>query len=127
LFSVDKKSAEPGEKISYSLQTGFDKIWTIQTLSRTGKNRIAQYESVTASKVYSNILTATEEDRGGINLNYVFVKNNRVYTGSDNLNVPWSNKDLNITYSTFRDKLLPGAEEKWTMKIAGSKGEKLAA
>ncbi|RZM26948.1 MAG: hypothetical protein EOO88_15165, partial [Pedobacter sp.] len=127
IFTVDKKSAEPGEKLAYTLQTGFDKIWMIQNLSRTGKNRTAQYNAVSADKAFNNILTATEEDRGGINLNYVFVKNNRVYSGTDNLNVPWSNKDLNISYSTFRDKLLPGAEEKWTMKIAGSKGEKLAS
>ncbi len=127
LFSVDKRSAEPGDKLSYSLQTGFDKVWTIQSLSRTGKNRTAQFESVTANKPYSNSITTTEEDRGGININYVFVKNNRVYSGNDNLNIPWSNKELNIFYATFRDKLLPGAEEKWSMKISGNRGEKLAA
>ncbi|MFT3980010.1 MAG: alpha-2-macroglobulin family protein [Ferruginibacter sp.] len=127
LFSADKRSAEPGEKLSYSLQTGFDKIWLIQSLSRTGKERSMQYNEVTSGKPYSNTITATEEDRGGINLSYVFVKNNRVYTGTDNLSVPWSNKDLTISYSTFRDKLLPGAEEKWTMKVSGSKGQKLAA
>lgn len=127
LVNINKRLAEPGEKLLYNIQTGFDKIWLIQNLSRTGKNRTVQYNSITAAKPYSNELTATENDRGGINLNYAFVKNNRVYTGNDNMNIPWSNKELNITYSTFRDKLLPGAEEKWTMKISGSKGEKLAA
>ena len=127
LFTADKKTAEPGDKISYTLQTGFDKVWMIQNISRTGKNRTAQLDAVTASKMFSNTITATEEDRGGIRLNYIFVKNNRVYTGTGDLDIPWSNKDLDISYSTFRDKLLPGAEEKWTMKISGSKGEKLAS
>lgn len=127
LFSVDKRSAEPGEKLSYTFQTGFDKIWMIQNLSRTGKNRAAQYDAISGSKAFNNILTASEEDRGGININYAFVKNNRVYTGSDYLNIPWSNKDLNVSYSTFRDKILPGSEEKWSMTISGSKGEKLAS
>lgn len=127
LVNISKKSAGPGEKLSYSIRTGFDKIWLIQNLSRTGKDRSTQYNGITSGKPYSTELTATENDRGGINLNYAFVKNNRVYTGNDNMNIPWSNKELNISYSTFRDKLLPGSEEKWTMKISGSKGEKLAA
>lgn len=127
LVAVNKRSAEPGEKLSYSIQTGFDKIWLIQNLSRTGKNRSTQYNTIAGNKAYSNELTATEEDRGGISLNYAFVQHNRVYSNNEFMNIPWSNKELNITYSTFRDKLLPGAEEKWTIKISGSKGEKAAA
>lgn len=43
------------------------------------------------------------------------------------MDVPWSNKELQIEYATFRDKTLPGSEEKWKVKIKGYKGEKLAA
>ncbi|MEI9955222.1 MAG: hypothetical protein WDM90_02705 [Ferruginibacter sp.] len=71
--------------------------------------------------------SAAEQDRGGMAMNYVFVQHNRVYKGGESFEIPWSNKELNITYSTFRDKLLPGANEKWTVKISGSKGEKVAA
>jgi uncharacterized protein YfaS (alpha-2-macroglobulin family) len=127
LLTINKKKAEPGDKLSYTIQTGFDKIWLIQNLARTGQNRSTQYNGITSGKAYSNELTATENDRGGINLNYAFVKNNRVYNGTDYMSIPWSNKELDISYSTFRDKLLPGSEEKWTMKVSGSKGEKLAS
>ncbi|MBC7937199.1 MAG: alpha-2-macroglobulin, partial [Rhizobacter sp.] len=127
LLVADKRSAEPGEKLNYSIQTGFDKIWLIQNLSRTGKDRSTQYTEIAAGKPYSNEIFVTENDRGGINLNYAFVQHNRVYQGNEFMNIPWSNKELNISYSTFRDKLLPGAEEKWTMKVSGSKGEKAAA
>ena len=41
--------------------------------------------------------------------------------------VPWSNKELNISFDTYRDKTLPGSEEKWKVKITGNKGEKVAA
>jgi hypothetical protein len=41
--------------------------------------------------------------------------------------VPWTNKKLDITFASFRSKLLPGQEEEWQVKIAGSKGEKVAA
>ena len=41
--------------------------------------------------------------------------------------MPWSNKELKIDYATFRDKTLPGSNEKWTIKISGAKGDKVAA
>ena len=41
--------------------------------------------------------------------------------------VPWTNKQLDITFETYRDKTLPGSEEKWKVKISGKKGEKVAA
>ena len=34
---------------------------------------------------------------------------------------------MKIEYATFRDKLKPGQEEEWQLKISGSKGEKIAA
>ena len=43
------------------------------------------------------------------------------------IQVPWTNKDLKIEYATFRDKTLPGSEEKWKVKITGYKNEKVAA
>ena len=73
------------------------------------------------------IIQATEEDRGGIAISQVFVKHNRVFTQSASIMVPWSNKDLNVSVHTFRDKVLPGSKETWTLKITGNKGEKLSA
>ena len=34
---------------------------------------------------------------------------------------------MNITYETFRDKLEPGSQEKWKIKITGNKAEKVTA
>src|SRR5205823_13786357 len=68
-----------------------------------------------------------EADRGGYGVNYFFVKNNRFYQFTEVIKVPWTNKDLTIEYATFRDKTLPGSEEKWKVKISGYKNEKVAA
>jgi hypothetical protein len=71
--------------------------------------------------------TATEADRGGFGVNFFFVKHNRFYQYKDVINVPWTNKDLKIEYATFRDKTLPGSEEKWKVKIGGYKKELVAS
>lgn len=69
-----------------------------------------------------------ENDRGGIITYYFCIRDNRVY-GVDQLRVevPWSNKELNISYESFRDKLAPGQKEEWKIKISGPKKEKVAA
>ncbi|MBL0145461.1 MAG: hypothetical protein IPP48_06560 [Chitinophagaceae bacterium] len=128
-ISVIPKSTnlQPGQKAEYTIATGFDKIWLIHTLSKMDKTNPTTYLTITKSQSASSALLTGETDRGGIALNYAFVQHNRVYKGNENFSIPWSNKDLQITYNTFRDKLLPGANEKWSVKISGNKGEKLAA
>ena len=68
---------------------------------------------------------ATEADRGGYGVSYCFVKHNRFYQSNHTIAVPWSNKELMIEYATFRDKTLPGSEEKWKVKLTGYKRKKL--
>jgi uncharacterized protein YfaS (alpha-2-macroglobulin family) len=125
--NVTKATAEPGEKISYDIKTGFDDVWMIHTLSKADSAITSNYPTVQNNKPYKNEIAVTENDRGGMAMNYAFVKHNRVYSGNENFEVPWSNKELHISYQTFRDKLLPGANEKWTVKISGNKGEQVAA
>ena len=127
IVEVKNKTAEPGQKVNYTINTGFENIWLIHSLIKTGETPYSSYPTITAANPYRNEITVAENDRGGINMNYAFVQHNRVYTGNEFFNIPWSNKDLQISYETFRDKILPGSEEKWTVKISGNKGEKTAA
>jgi len=69
----------------------------------------------------------TEADRGGFAFNDVFVKNNRWYTSKHNIQVPWTNKELQISYLTWKDKTLPGSAENWKIKISGYKKDQLSA
>ncbi|HEU4469627.1 MAG TPA: alpha-2-macroglobulin family protein [Flavisolibacter sp.] len=71
--------------------------------------------------------TATEADRGGYPVGFAFVKDNRFYHFGDMVSVPWTNKELSVEYLSFRDKTMPGSEEKWKVKISGHSNEKLAA
>lgn len=68
-----------------------------------------------------------ESQRGGFNISFIVVKNNRVYNKSLRINVPYINKDLAISIESFRDKLLPGENETWTILIKNHKNEKANA
>jgi uncharacterized protein YfaS (alpha-2-macroglobulin family) len=127
LVEIKNKTAEPGQTISYSIHSGFEKVWLIHHLTKPTEEYNSTYADISTDHPFRNSIPATENDRGGINMNYIFVQHNRVYEGSEFFNIPWSNKELQISYETFRDKILPGSEEKWTVKVSGSKGEKTAA
>ncbi len=68
-----------------------------------------------------------ESDRGGFFVQTTAVRFNRVFSQQQFINVPWSNKELKVEYATFRDKLLPGQQEEWRIKISGPAGERVAA
>lgn len=126
-FTASKQTAEPGDKITYSIRSGFSNTWLVQVVQRMGRGNKPASQNISSVMPVESTLPVTEADRGGMAISYAFVKHNRVYSGSESFNIPWSNKDLNISYETFRDKLLPGSQEKWKLKISGSKGEKVAA
>lgn len=72
-------------------------------------------------------IPVSESDRGGINAQICFIKDGRFYSENYFINVLWDNKDLKVELETHRDKLQPGANETWKIKISGNKGEKVAA
>lgn len=71
--------------------------------------------------------TIEESDRGNLQVQFSYIYRNRAHTEMVNVLVPYSNKELHFEYSTFRDKLRPGQEEEWTIKISGEKKEEVAA
>ena len=58
-----------------------------------------------------------ESDRGGMQWQSVCIYENSLFTYSGSIEVPWSNKKLNIITKSFRQNLLPGQKEHWSFKI----------
>jgi hypothetical protein len=144
------KALEPGETASVQIGSSAQNVFLIQQIGRKPENKpteipigkkgrqpipaieknevAAPYGFFTISnekKTFTDRIT--EADRGGYGLGFFFVKDNRFYQFSDVVDVPWSNKELNMEYLSFRDKTLPGSEEKWKVRITGYRKEKAAA
>ncbi|MEO6583069.1 MAG: MG2 domain-containing protein, partial [Ferruginibacter sp.] len=126
-IAIAPSLAEPGQKVEYTIATGFDNIWLIKQITKPGQSQQKNYQTILSTIPQQNEIVINESDRGSVNISYAFVKHNRVYTGNNVIAVPWSNKELQVSYETFRDKLQPGETEKWKVKITGNKKEKVAA
>jgi alpha-2-macroglobulin len=68
-------------------------------------------------------IPVTEEMRGGFGVIVTALRDHQDISAQENVFVPWDNKQLDLTFSTFRDKLAPGAKETWrvTVKMPGGR------
>lgn len=67
--------------------------------------------------------TYREEYASGVVINYSFVKNGECYARKISIARPLPEKKLNITWKTFRDRLTPGQNEKWTLHVTTPDGK----
>ncbi len=133
LWTEGAKPIEPGEKTTVKLGTSADNLFLLQQTDKSTEAR--EPGSANTNYTYTKLnhekrsfeFSATEADRGGYGVSWLFVKHNRVYQFNQTITVPWTNKELVIEYATYRDKTLPGSEEKWKLKMTGNKNEKVAA
>lgn len=65
----------------------------------------------------------TEEMRGGFVVRVSYVRENRAYLTQNRVDVPWSNKHLQVKWERFVSKLEPGVKETWTAVITGPNAE----
>jgi hypothetical protein len=127
--TVSAQTKEPGETAAVQVGTSARDVFVIQQLDKSIDTAVAMQYSYLTLDSNGRVVNfpVTEADRGGFSVKYAFVKHNRFYTSAANVMVPWSNKELGITYETFRDKTLPGSQEKWKVKLSGYKNQKAAA
>ncbi|GAA4445720.1 alpha-2-macroglobulin family protein [Ravibacter arvi] len=129
LWTRESKPVAPGGNAVIQLGTSAEKIYLIQLVDKMNGNRRKGSRTFPTQEkgVETYRFPVTEDDRGGYGVDFVFVRNNRVYQHHEKVSVPSDDKELKITYGTFRDKTLPGSQEKWTLTVAGAKGERVAA
>lgn len=123
-FFSAKSKAEPGEKISFILNSAYPNTNYLFELEHQGK---ALSTKTLSASMQLNEIPVEENYRGNFAFHTTFIKNNRFYHHSNVVTVPYTNKELDIEFQTFRNKLLPGQQEEWKLIIKDKKGDKAAA
>ncbi len=72
-------------------------------------------------------LPVTEDDRGGFAVSAIAIRDHQGMPFADHVFVPWDNKLLQVSFSTFRDKIRPGAKETWRVTVKGATGQRETA
>lgn len=126
LFDNIKSTVEPGDKAVFLL--GSSAIDSRVLYEIEFKGEIIHSEWITLSDEKRRIeIPVEEKHRGNLGYYVTMVRDGRFFNQSQNIYVPWSNKQLKVEFETFRDKLQPGQDEEWKLKITGPKGDAVAA
>ena len=125
-FKTQKGTVEPGEKAQIVLGTAARDVQVLYEIEHDGKIVEKRWMKLNRNQRMVEIL-AEEAYRGNFGVHFTFVKDNRWYHQDKTIQVPRTNKALDISFETFRNKLKPGEKEEWRIKIKGKKGDKVAA
>ncbi|CAH1001485.1 hypothetical protein LEM8419_02388 [Neolewinella maritima] len=114
-FSQATDSVHPNEPTELTLISALDLPLVFSRWESRAGLSVAR-DSTTARRLTLRY-TPTEADRGGIYHSLAFTRLNRVFQETRSLSLPWYNKELHVTYATFRSKLRPGEPEQWTLQL----------
>lgn len=120
----DKTTIKTTETLSLSKRTNLDSVWVILEASLSGKTE-NRFENWSGTK--KQALPLSTADAPELKWSAIAIKNNRVLRAGAEVTVLDPEDELDITVSTWRDKLLPGSKEKWKLQLKGSGKDKLLA
>ena len=69
----------------------------------------------------------TEKDLGNVVFHAFTAQNNNQYDENLTIYVPYSHKDIDFEFITFRDKTMPGSTEQYQIRLKNKNGDKVAA
>jgi len=124
-FTLVKGLGQPGEKASFVIGSSAN-VTLLYEIEH--KNKIVSRRWIRLNKEQKFVeLPIEEKHRGNFSVHLVQVFDNRLYHHDATVSVPWKNKELDISFESFRSKLTPGQMEEWKLKIKGPKGDKAIA
>lgn len=120
VLALADDQAHPGETVRVLIASGRPNQKMVLEALR-GHRTILRREITGGSNTWID-LPIGEDDRGGLTLRLASVADYQLIELQKRLEVPWDDRKLDITFTTFRDRLLPGAPESWRIALRGTEG-----
>ncbi|MDO9274428.1 MAG: MG2 domain-containing protein, partial [Lutibacter sp.] len=126
VISTNKEMYKPTENVVLKIGSASKNLFVTIDVEKDHKiidTQIIHLEN--NSKIIQ--IPVTIKDLGGFAVHYSFSNFNAFKSGTLPISVPYEKTALEIETITFRDKLQPGAQQTWSFKVKGEKGDKVAA
>lgn len=89
----------------------------------TADRLIAKGVTLLSNEVRTRKLQYKEEYGDGLTITVAWVRNGKLYTHTSRIRRPMPDRQLRLSWKTFRDKLTPGQKEEWTLAILSPDGK----
>jgi alpha-2-macroglobulin len=121
ILALQESFTPVGGKARILVHSGLKNQLVLLEIYRDGR-------SIRREEIHSGVdpsiieIPITEADRGGLGVTMTLIRDNQFIHFERPLIVPWDNKELKVEFSTFRDRMRPGQQESWSVKVSGPKG-----
>lgn len=126
LLAVEATSVAPGGVLRALVHSGLADQRMELEIHRPG-GRVERRDLAAGGGPRLIELPVGMEDRGGLALRLVLLRDHQEIAIGRTVLVPWDDRELAVSFATFRDLLRPGQTETWRVRLAGADEEALAA
>lgn len=126
LFIPGKERALPGETVTLYAGTS-EKDVKMLLEQKKGPETVKREWITVSDEIRKFEIDVDESLRGGFAIEISWVSSNRSYQHKHPVAVPFTNKELDISFETFRSELVPGGREEWKIRLAGEGDEPAVA
>jgi len=113
----NRLSAEVGENVVVRYASAFDGTRLFYMLTGPDGREIESRWLTAGRKIQTLSIPVDKSMLGGFQVTLHAVREGLKEEWTRSVNVPFSHKQLKVEISTFRDKLQPGEQEQWTIKV----------
>jgi uncharacterized protein YfaS (alpha-2-macroglobulin family) len=122
LLKAKREQVEVGENIELLLGSGFKNLPVTLEVYH-GNTRLKR--NILQGGIQHISFPVVKAYRGGLDFILTAVKDFQVLQQRQHISVPWTDRQLNVSFRHFRDKLQPGQKETWRITVKDSKGKPL--
>lgn len=120
-YLSDNTFPRDGSAVHQQLGSSDDHVHVIYTII-SGSNLLESGSFELNNENQNRDFKYKEEWGAGIILNYAWVRDGVFYHHSQSIQRPLPDKRLKLEWTTFRDRLKPGQEETWTLRVTNLDG-----
>ena len=121
ILRAERTSVPVGETARIYVSSGLSKQLLYLEIFKAGA--LIKREVLDADKDETLIeIPVTKDDRGGFGVTLHAVRDHQFMRQSQTIYVPWDDRRLSVSFSTFRDKIRPKATETWTVTVRSNDG-----
>ena len=118
MLAVETGTVSVGGTARILASSGFPGQPMSLTIWRAGK-RVSERRLIAGKDATVIELPIKEQDRGGFGVSLTVLRDYQLMTASEQVLVPWDDRELQVSLSSFRDKLQPGTKETWKVTVKG--------
>lgn len=127
VLSSERPAAAVGETARFLVHSGLADQELTFAVYRTGE-RVEERRLRSDEGLQTIEIPIGDQHRGGFTVRLTALRDHQLMSFTENVMVPWDDRQLAIEFATFRDQLRPGGEETWKLTVRGGpEGDEAAA